>query len=232
MVTSGMLAMTRWAGPCGEFGDEGLVLAGEVGEGGHAGGRAGYVGDEGIVIADPEEDGGGLGLDGEAGLAVRYSVAEAGEAEDELVELSLVPGAGSTVGTVFMMSLRRAPGTARSVTWVAKLSRPVVGSGDGDDDGRRAEGYELEDVGRSGIGDEGLDDVESGLGGEDGGPAVDLGGVEEGAALEAGGEGVAEEDGVGEVAGVLCLLGLEGLLGLGCGVGAVAVATREEESCG
>ena len=61
---------------------------------------------------------------------------------------------------------------------------------------------------------------------------MDLGGVEEGAALKACGEGVAEEDGVGEVACVLCLLSLESELLLGCSVGAVAVAPGEEEGCG
>ena len=44
----------------------------------------------------------------------------------------------------------------------------------------------------------------------EGRPSVDLLGVEQRAALVASGEGVAEKDGIGEVADVLCLRGLDG----------------------
>src|SRR6185312_6706612 len=90
-------------GLCGEFLNEGLVLCGEDGGGGHRRGGPGEIGNEGVVIADPEEDGGGLGLDGEGGLTIDLSVAEAGEAEDELVDLLLAGGGvdeGDGVGDV------------------------------------------------------------------------------------------------------------------------------------
>ena len=212
----------------GEFGDERLVLAGEVGDGGHAGGHAGFVGDEGVVVADPKEDGGGLRLDGEGRLTVGDSVAQAWEAEDELVEL-LLAGCGVDQRDGVHDVVEESSGDGE----VGDLRGEVIAAGGGarscSDDGRGSEGDELEDVGGTGVGDEGLDDVESGLSGEDGGPAVDLRGVEEGSALEAGGEGVAEEDGVGEVAGVLCLLCLEGGELFGCGAAAVVIAADERQ---
>jgi len=107
------------------LGDEGLVLGGEVGDGGHGGGGAGEVGDEGVVVAGPEEDGGRVGLDGEGGLRVGLSVTETGIAEDELIDL-LLGGGGADDGDGVGDVVEGGSGTARFVTCTEKSSRPVV----------------------------------------------------------------------------------------------------------
>jgi len=217
--------MTRWAGACVVRYWMSGVLRGEVGDAGHGRGGAGDVGDEGVVVAGPEKDGGGVGFDGEVGLAIGLAVAEAGETEDELVDLLLAGGwvdEGDGVEDV----VEQGSGNGE----IGGLGGEVIAAGGGasgaDDDGRRADADELEDVGGSGGSYEGEDDVEAGFGGDEVGPAVDLLGVEEGSALVAGGERVAEEDGVGEVAGVF---GLRGFVG-GEGVGASAGAAEGKEN--
>ncbi len=77
------------AGLGGQLQYQRRVLRGEVRHGGHGCGCTGEVGDQRIVVAGPKKDRGRLSLHGEGGLAVVLTVAEAGKAEDELVDLLL-----------------------------------------------------------------------------------------------------------------------------------------------
>ena len=148
------------------------------------------VRDQGVVVADPDEDGGGVGGDSLLRLRTGDAVAEAGIAEDELVE-GLLAGGGGEQGQSVEDVVEQGAGDGDVRGLGCEVVTADGGAGehaDGGEQGGRGEMDEGELVGRAGRGDERQGDGELGLGGDERGPAIDLRGIDEGTGLVAGGE--------------------------------------------
>src|SRR6266851_1547083 len=181
------------AGLGGQLQYQRRVLRGEVRHGGHGCGRTGEVGDQRIVVAGPKKDRGRLGLHGEGGLAVVLTVAEAGKAEDELVDLLLSWCWIDERDRVGDVVYKRA--WDGEVRWLrCEVVSACSGSCGGRDYWRRAYRDELQDVRGAGRGDQRQGDVEVRLRRDKGRPAVGLLRIQQRAALVSGGERVAKED--------------------------------------
>lgn len=123
-----------------------------------------------------------MGLNGELRLTIRLPVAEAGEAEDKLVNLLLTGGGvGQRDGVGYVVDEGAGDGEVGGLGGEVVAARG--GAGDRGDDWRRTDRYKLEDVRRARVGDERLNDAEVGLCGDEWCPSVDLLGIEERAAL-------------------------------------------------
>lgn len=161
-----------------------------------------------------------MGLDGEGGLAIALAITKAGKAQDELVDLLLPRSGGGERNRIGDVVEERA-GDGE----IGRLRRGIVSPCSKrtrcwHDDWRWAKRVKLEDAGCAGRCDQRERDVELRLRGYKGRPAVNLLAVEQGAALVAGGERVAEKDSVGKVAGIFHLGGLNSSERVGAAAGA------------